>query len=224
MVVAFAFFALTSPGLAEDALAPVPNAGELQRLEQSLERNPEDPKLLLELGQGYHDAATHNQKDAAAKAERFLRKLLALDPRNATARAFLGSVLTLKARDALLPTTKLSLAKEGFREMDAAVLQSPDELRPRLIRGLNSISVPKLFDRLKFAAEDLEWIHKRPVLTSDYGGRPMRQRVALEYGRVLVRLKNPDNARKVWQVGVELDPGTTTADLLRAELKSSGKP
>jgi len=193
-------------------------------LEASSARQPDDPGILLQLGQAYHDAAAANQKDAAAKSEKTLRRVLELNPSNAVARAYLGSALTLRARDAVFPPTKLSLAREGFREMDAAVHQSPDSLQPRLIRGLNSVSVPKLFDRLKFAEGDLGWIHEQPFQEGDYGGRPMRQRVALEYGRILSRLKNTDKARKVWQDGLELAPGSTTADLLRAELKTPGKP
>jgi tetratricopeptide (TPR) repeat protein len=193
-------------------------------LEASSAQQPNDPGILLQLGQAYHDAAAAEQKDAAAKAEKALRRVLELSPTNAVARAYLGSALTLRARDAVFPPTKLSLAREGFREMDAAVRLSPESTQPRLIRGLNSVSVPKLFDRLKFAEEDLGWIHQQPFKEGDYGGRPLRQRVALEYGRVLNRLKNADKARNVWQDGVELDPGSITADLLRAELKTSGKP
>lgn len=207
-----------------DSLAPAPTPEEIQSLEASSAKHPEDPGILLLLGQAYHDAAAANQKDAAAKSEKALRRVLSLNPTNAVARAYFGSALTLRARDAVFPPTKLSLAREGFREMDAAVAQGPDSVQSRLIRGLNSVSVPKIFDRLKLAEEDLGWIHEQTFHEGDYGGRPMRQRVALEYGRILSRLKNTDKARKVWQVGLELDPGSPLADRLRSELKTSGKP
>jgi len=213
-------------GFAEHSLALSPVR--LRELEQSVSAQGANhvglTNALLELAEHYHEAATRDQKDSAEKAEGYLRRLLVLEPRHATARALLGSSLTLKARDAHFPTTKLRLAREGFRELDASILQAPEEYRPRLVRGLNSAAVPKMFDRQKLAVEDLGWVHGRPISDTDFGGRPMRQRVAWEYGQILFRLKNTDKAREVWQAGVAFDPGSTLAASIRAELNKIGKP
>jgi tetratricopeptide (TPR) repeat protein len=218
--------ASTDLGFAQLSLSLSPER--LRELEKSVSAQAShdagQTNALLQLAEHYHEAATREQKDTAEKAEGFLRRLLALEPRHATARALLGSALTLKARDAHFPTTKLRLAREGFRELDDAVLQAPDDYRPRLVRGLNSAAVPRMFDRQKLAVEDLGWVHARPISEANFGGRPMRQRVAWEYGQLLFRMKNTDKAREVWQAGVAFDPGSTLAASIRSELNKIGKP
>ncbi len=218
--------ASTDLGFAQLSLSLSPER--LWELEQSVSAragpDASQTNALLQLAEHYHEAATRGQKDTAEKAEGFLRRLLALEPRHATARALLGSTLTLKARDAHFPTTKLRLAREGFRELDAAILQAPDDYRPRLVRGLNSAAVPRMFDRQKLAEEDLGWVHARPISEADFGGRQMRQRVAWEYGQLLFRVKNTDKAREVWQAGITFDPGSTLAASIRSELNKIGKP
>lgn len=206
--------------------APATSADTRQRLERHLQEHPEDSKAQLELAQHLHDAAVAGESKAATKASSLLRSLLAQNPTNAVARAYLGSALTLQARDAVLPTTKLSLAREGFREMDTAALQAPDVIPVRLVRAMNGIAVPKMFNRNKLALEDFAWIHGQPLREGEYGGRLMRQRVALEYGRLLARLKNTDKAREVWQAGVGFDPASDSdiAKSLRRELETAGKP
>lgn len=221
-----ALLASTDLGFAQLSLSLSPER--LTELEKSVSaqasHDTSQTNALLQLAEHYHEAATREQKDTAEKAESFLRRLLALEPRHATARALLGSTLTLKARDAHFPTTKLRLAREGFRELDAAILQAPDDYRPRLVRGLNSAAVPRMFDRQKLALEDLGWVYARPISESNFGGRPMRQRVAWEYGQLLFRMKNTDKAREVWQAGVAFDPGSTLAASIRSELNKIGKP
>lgn len=212
---------------AEPAASATPAADYASRLRTYQERlasAPADVDVLRAAGELCHDAATREVKDAAALAEEYFRQLLALQPTNATARAWRGSALTLKARDATSPFRKLGLAKEGFREMDAAVAQAPDESMPRLVRGFNSLSVPKMFDRLKLAGEDLGWIHARGSNDPVTGTVEMRQIVGLKYGSALVRLKNADKAREVWHGALTLNPESSAAAEIRRELQKLGTP
>lgn len=196
----------------------------LRELQARLAAAPTNAAILMEAGELCHDAATREVKDAAGLAEEYFRQVMVLQPTNATARAWRGSALTLKARDAGSPFRKLGYAKEGFRELDAAVAQSPNESMPRLIRGFNSLSVPKMFDRLKLAGEDLGWIHARGSNDPVTGTVELRQIVGLRYGSALVRLKNADKAREVWQGALTLNPDSSAAAEVRRELQKLGTP
>ena len=107
---------------------------------------------------------------------------------------------------------------------NAAVAQAPDESMPRLVRGFNSLSVPKMFDRLKLAGEDLGWIHARGSNDPVTGTVEMRQIVGLKYGSALVRLKNADKAREVWHGALTLNPESSAAAEIRRELQKLGTP
>ena len=81
---------------------------QIPQWEQQLKSDPTNTELLLKLGNAYHDVAGENEdKEAVKKAEQYLSKLLAIEPGNALAIVYYGSVLTMKAREAFLPWEKM---------------------------------------------------------------------------------------------------------------------
>lgn len=134
-------------------------SAQIPQWENQLKSDPTNIELLLKLGKAYHDLAGENEDKAAVKkAEGYLSKLLAIEPGNAPAMVYYGSVLTMKAREAFFPWEKMKYMKKGFVQMDSAVALDPDEPEVRLIRAINSTSVPKMFHRLKMAFSDFKYM------------------------------------------------------------------
>ena len=132
-------------------------SAQIPQWENQLKTDPSNTELLLKLGKAYHDVAGENEdKEAVKKAEKYLSKLLEIEPGNALAMVYYGSVLTMKAREAFFPWDKMKYMKKGFAKMDSAVALDPGEPEVRLIRAINSTSVPKMFNRLKLALSDFK--------------------------------------------------------------------
>src|SRR5690606_8268318 len=88
---------------------------------------------LFALADLCHDAGVEGDEKAVLRGEAYLRQLLEMEPTNAPALALLGSIYTMKGRDAFWPTTQLRLAREGNKMMDRAVSLAPDDIRTRTI-------------------------------------------------------------------------------------------
>ena len=117
-------------------------ARELAELQKALAGQPTNAALLFKLADFCHDDGAKGNKEAVKVAEKHLRELLKLDPGNAPAQALLGSIYTMKGRDAFWPGTQISLVKEGCQIMDEAARLAPDNFPVRLTRGLNNVHMP----------------------------------------------------------------------------------
>ena len=76
----------------------------VKELEAKLQQNPNDVATLVLLGRAYHDQGTAGDEDAVDKGFPYLDKVLQLDPPNAVALAYRGSLWTLRC----LPSKVLS--------------------------------------------------------------------------------------------------------------------
>lgn len=112
----------------------------------------------LETARAWHDEGVVGDKSAVVKAEKALRQLVLKEPTNALARVFLGSALTLRARDVRFPTTKLRYAREGLAEMDRAVELAPDDVTVRFARAANNSELPSMLRREAIAVADAAWL------------------------------------------------------------------
>ncbi len=129
--------------------------------ERQIEQDPENKTLLLKLGKYYHDiGGSQEDKHAVNKAEKYLCQFLNLDSKHGLALVYYGSVLTMKARDAFFPWDKMKYVKKGISRMDKAVYFEPDNPEVRLIRGINSISLPSMFNRFSCGLEDFKHIEQ----------------------------------------------------------------
>ncbi len=173
---------------------------------------------LYALGDICHDAGVEGDKKAVSRAEEYLRLLLELEPTNAPALALLGSVYTLKGRDAFWPMTQLRLVREGNEYMDKAARMAPDNIEVRLTRALNNTHMPDFLGRTEIARTDLAWlwekIEKEPALFSTSA----KQQVALHLGKQWKRQRQADEARRVWHAGIAFAPDSTDAREMSREL------
>jgi tetratricopeptide (TPR) repeat protein len=195
-------------------------SAQITQWEKQLKTDPVNTEFLLKLGTAYHDLAGENEDKAAVKkAEGYLSKLLAIEPDNAPAMVYYGSVLTMKAREAFFPWDKMKYMKQGFAKMDSAVVLGPDEPEVRLIRGINSTSVPKMFNRLKVALSDflyIEGLEKEKL-------NEMTNKFWLPYyfyfGLALEKDGQLEPAREKFAKVIELDSNSELANKARQQLE-----
>ncbi|MFO7891961.1 MAG: tetratricopeptide repeat protein [bacterium] len=190
--------------------------GQVERWEEQLKQDPENEKILLNLGKYYHDrSGNQKHKQAVKKAEEYLTQLLHIDSTHGLALVYYGSLLTMKARDASLPWNKLKYVKKGIARMDKAVYFEPDNPEVRLIRGINSVSLPSRFNRLPCGLEDFEHIqqiHKKHPL--DLTGNFWLS-YYFNYGLALWKAENYTQAREKFSNAIEIDPDSDYAAAAR---------
>ncbi len=173
-----------------------PSARQIQGMEKQLAAHPDDPRLLLTLGEVYHMKGAQGDKDAVKRSRALLEKLVGLEPGNAAARAWYGSVLTLCGRDAWLPIEKMRLVQKGLNEMDRAVQLAPDDVAIRLLRARNGLSLPGVFHRLDTSIGDLEHVLSLEKAHPGTVGPGTLRGVLLELGRAYGKAGDKKKARQ----------------------------
>jgi tetratricopeptide (TPR) repeat protein len=188
-------------------------------LETKLAAQPTNGAVLLALAKLCHNHATlkvADASDAAALAEKYLNRLLQQDPKHAFGRALRGSIVVVSAKEAWLPTDKISRVRRGLAEMDAAIKDSPDDENARFTRASNNLFLPEFFGRKEIVLADFAWLQER----ADRGrfDSEFRQYVCLFHGRAQEKYGEKARARKLWQDGIAIDPKSKVADELRRAL------
>jgi tetratricopeptide (TPR) repeat protein len=190
------------------------------RLQAELASGPARPETLLELGKLCHNESALDKSDAKATeklAGQYLRQLLQLSPTNAFGRALLGSTLTLGARHAFLPTTRIRLVREGLVEMDAAVEAAPEDANVRFTRAANNVFLPDYFRRRETVMSDFRLLAAQVAREPDRHTEEFRQYVALYQGIAHRRYGELDKAAEVWQSGLAVNPDSAVSQLIRRE-------
>ena len=194
-------------------------ADPLAVLQNRLQSDPTNTLILFQLGDLCHDKGANNDEKAVILAEGYFKRLLAIDPNHAMARVLYGSVLTMKARDALWPTTQLSYVKAGNRQMDAAVKLAPEDAHVRFARAVNNFHMPAIMGREEIVQEDLAWLWQQAQLADSKLNVGQKQTVALYYGQTLQKKNKLDEALQVWRAGLALAPKSEDAVPLKKELQ-----
>lgn len=191
----------------------------LATLQSRLQSDPTNTLLLFQLGDLCYDEGANNNPKAVILAEGYFKRLLTIDTNNPMARVLYGSVLTMKARDAFWPTTRLSYVKAGNREMDAAIQMAPKDEHVRFVRAVNNYHMPEIMGREEIVKEDLAWLWQQAQLANTKLSVVQRQTIALYDGDILQKKGELDEARKIWQSGLDLAPKSERADQLKEQLK-----
>ncbi len=173
---------------------------------------------LYRLADLCHGSGAKGDKKAVERAEGYLQRLLALESTNAPALALLGSIYTMKGRDAFWPTTQLRLVREGNAYMDQAVQLAPLDLRTRITRVFNNAHMPDFLGRTEIVRADLAWLTEQAEKDPDRFTLSERQEIALHWGRQLKRMDRPEEARKAWETARLLAPTSSHAAELATEL------
>jgi tetratricopeptide (TPR) repeat protein len=194
-------------------------ADRLAALQSRLQSDPTNTLILFQLGDlCYHEGANNSEK-AVILAEGYFKRLLAIDPTHAMARVRYGSVLTMKARDALWPITRLNYVKAGNREMDAAVKLAPNDAQVRFARAVNNFHMPDVMGREEIVQEDLAWLWQQAQLADTKLNVGQKQTIALYYGQALQKKDKLNEAIQIWRAGLDLAPKSEDATPLEEQLK-----
>ena len=197
--------------IAVNATAAETFTQQLAELEAKLAAEPTNTTILFKLGDLCHDEGARDNAKAAELAEKYFKQLLAIEPTNAFAMALLGSTLTMRARDAFWPKTRLDYVKKGMKMMDAAVQLAPEDPDVRLVRGINSFKMPKFMERDEIAKADFVWLWQRVETKPEGLKDDLKQNAALFYGQILKRQKQTKEAIEVWKKGIAFNPESDVA-------------
>jgi hypothetical protein len=194
---------------------------QLSQLQAPLAAQPTNTTLLFKLGDLCHDEGVNDNPEAVKLAEKYLSKLLALEPTNALARALYGSTLTMRARDTFWPGTRLSHVRTGIKEMDAAVKLAPNDPQVRFIRANNNYFMPKWLGREDIVQADYQWLWSVVKSQPETLKAETRQTIALRHGLLLRKQQQTSSAIAVWKAGVEIAPQSEFAVEMKKELKKA---
>ncbi|MFQ6082801.1 MAG: tetratricopeptide repeat protein [Candidatus Aminicenantia bacterium] len=178
----------------------------IEALEENLKKDPENVEFLLELGILYHHLAQEGNKDGIKRGEEIFKKLLEIDPENAQAYCWYGSLLTLKGKYATLPFNKIRFVNSGTKKMDKAVELAPDNITVRMIRANNSLSLPDFFHRLELAITDFEYLLLLKEKNPDLFSKDILVQIYFALGKAWQRKEDIARAKKYWQKVIGIDP------------------
>ncbi|MBN1938653.1 MAG: hypothetical protein JW843_03640 [Candidatus Aminicenantes bacterium] len=194
-------------------------------LEDRLKKDPDNKEILLALGRIYHDrAGLEGQSGAEEKAEKHLRRLLEIDPDNASAMVNMGSVLTIQAGNLGESMEALDLLNRGFALMDRAVLLAPRNPEIRLVRAVNSLLVPEIFGRNGLVLGDFEAIQ---TILAGFGGKMPSDFLLtyhFYYGTALAGTARNKEAEDHFKKVIELAPGSSYAAQAKKRLGEKRRP
>ena len=188
-------------------------------LQGVLAQKPNDVETLMKLGKIYHDQGVAGNDDAVDKGFTCFDKILQIDPSNAVALVYRGSLWTLRARDAWWPFTKMKDVDKGVDEMDKAVDLAPDNISVRLVRGINSVNLPSMFHRLPVALKDFEYMMSDAKFA---GFNPHLQATIYCWAGIAYNNDNQTaKAKELLQKAISADPNSETAHKAENELKKT---
>ncbi len=205
-----------TPRAATPATPDLPEA-ELKLLER-MAREGTNIASLYALADVCHDAAVDGDKAAVGRAEGYLRQALTLQPTHGPTLALLGSVYTMKGRDAFWPPTQLKLVREGIEYMDRAVSLAPDDVRTRVTRAFNNAHMPDFLGRNDTVTADLQWLWPKAEARHEVLTESERQETGLHWGRRLKRQDRIPEARQVWQTALSWNPQSRIGRKISEEL------
>jgi|GEM_PF-849212 len=192
---------------------------DLTALEARLVAEPTNVSVLVRTALEYHNKAALGGDGLAKLLKRTkscLEVALQQEPRNTFARALLGSAIIISAREPFWPGTKIRRVREGLTLMDAALQDDPNDPDARFTRASNNLFLPDLFERKEVVRTDFEWLQVRA--DRQEFAQDFRQYIFLYHGFAHQRWGDLKRARRLWESGVAIDPGSKVADELRRVL------
>lgn len=122
---------------------------EISKLQTKVKKDPRNVEILLQLGRLYSNI---NKPKEAMKA---FEAILKIEQNNAEALVRLGDVESRMAGQAKSIEAKMKLSREALMHLDGAVEKFPDQYIVYLVRGINGVYWPDMFQRYKTSIGDL---------------------------------------------------------------------
>ena len=190
----------------------------IDSLQTVIKKEPNNIPALIALGVQYHDLGVAGDKKAVDKSEEIFEKVLSRNSNNAFATGYYGSILSLKARDAKMPWTKIKYAKKGFEQLDKSIQMNPEDLQVRSIRAMNGYQVPKIMKRLPLSLEDFNYIIEHKTFeswTSDH-----KAFLYLHFGKALEKDDQDEKAREYFEMAAKIAPQSKSGIEAKVKLGS----
>lgn len=199
-----------APSLAAEDRYPAPGEAKkiLAELLSQYPQNPSNPALLKQIGLCYHSLGASGDADAVVKAAEFFQKALDLNPNDNVVRAWLGSSVAMRARDAWM-FDKMTYSKKGIYLLDMAVSSDPKNVDVRLIRGNTYLMMPSFIGKDEIAIEDFEFIAQR--LKEENASENKKQEIYYKLGLIYKKTKNIEKARSSFKDAITLSPNSEIA-------------
>jgi tetratricopeptide (TPR) repeat protein len=205
-------FIVTSQAAIYEPIVKVPStAVERKKMAEKLEteyQQKKDSKLIAQLAILYTVIAglDEHEKPVVEKAIKLLAEARKANSSNYELMAAHGSVITMMASFSGQSSAKaLRAAKKGFRLMDRALKNAPDDVGALLQRGNNSLKVPPFLRRLRYAERDFKKILELMKIEEI---KPVKALALFMLGEVANKRKDPATAKSYWQQAAAMNvPG-----------------
>jgi hypothetical protein len=173
--------------------------------------------------------ASAGESGAIDKAADAFESLLRAEPANPVLRAYVGAIISMKARTTLLPWRKMALAEDGLAQIDKALalltpahdapLQhgTPGTLEVKFVAANTFLAVPGFMNRAERGAKLLAEVTASPLFVT--APLPFRGGVWMRAARLAAANKRPADARR-WLDQVIIS-GAPQAEAARALLKET---
>ena len=189
----------------------------IKDLEAQVQRSPRDIPTLMKLGIQYHHQGVAGDENAVEKGFACFDTILAIEPTNAMALAYRGSLWTMRGRDASEPMTKMNDVDNGIDEMDKAVELAPENVTVRITRGVNSLHLPPMFKRLGTALKDFTYLLAHPGFSKfDIS---LQSNIYCWAGIAYKQDNQRDKAKELLQKAILVAPQSESAHTAEQELK-----
>jgi signal transduction histidine kinase len=194
----------------------------IELLKQKAAAAPHDLALQLNLGRAWHWLALSSDELAVIEGEKVFRQILARDPDNAVALAYVGSMLGLKIGFHLIPENQIGeVATHATAALDRAVQLAPDAIEVRITRGYVSLHTPSVAGRDAFAIED--FTHLLKLFSQTHSNNARRAEMQLALGDAYRKTGQLAQARAQWEQARTLAPGSSLASAAEARLLQFAK-
>jgi hypothetical protein len=113
--------------------------------------------------------------------------------------AYYGSITTMMTMTTPWPMSKLKFVKSGARKMDKAIKMSPDNVDVRMLRGTNSLNLPKFLKRGRYAILDFQHVLLLTPSADSEEKAELHRKISAGY-LLLDDAKNAEKHRKLAQI------------------------
>lgn len=183
------------------------------------EHNSDSTQTQKKLGIAWHNLAVLKTSKASKKAYKILKPLSESEPSDYEVLAYLGSSVTMRARDSWNVLTKISRTNKGLAMLDKAVAKDKKNIVIRLVRINNSLALPDFINRQDKAKKDLLFLvdlfQKENIGNADAKGE-----VYLKLGLLLKEEQKTEEAKEYLNKVIQIAADSTWAEQAKDALDS----
>jgi hypothetical protein len=175
-------------------------------------RNLQEWKQLAVLYVSYAGDSPPSDDAALAEAEQLVLAARKQFPNDGELMALEGSLTCMKARNPTIDgTLAMTYSRQGFRQLDKAIVSDPENLGARLQRGITLLHVPKFLDKTSVAQGDLEFVLDHVPARSDRSILELRAMLYYLLGDAFAAADEAPRARQSWEQAAALKQSVWSA-------------